>query len=135
MKDSECSVHHCCWLSAWFQTQCGISQGCPFFPLSFTLAFEIPAIYIRQSDGCSRIKLPGNVLKILQYADDTILFMEKVEEIMPKLHVVDSFDYRFSGLKLNHKRCKGVQFGVQFNETLPSKIKWCLGYYTLKVSL
>ena len=91
MKDTECSVHLCCWLSAWFQTQCGIRPGCPFSPLSFTLAFEILAIYIRQSDECSRIKLPGNVLKILQYADDTILFMEKVGEIMPTLHVVDNF--------------------------------------------
>ena len=75
MNDTQSSVQHSGRLSEWFPTECGIRQGCPFFQLSFILAVELLAVRIRPSGLCSGIHLPEAVLKILQYADDTNLFL------------------------------------------------------------
>jgi hypothetical protein len=65
----------------YFQTRKGLRQGDPLSPMLFNIVADMLAILIERakSDGQIEGVIPHLVdggLSILQYADDTILFME-----------------------------------------------------------
>jgi hypothetical protein len=126
-------------LSQNIDIQRGIRQGCPVSALLFIIATEIMAIDIRQSNGLTGIQIPGNGLsvRILQYADDGVLFLNNEIELKKAITLINRFG-QLAGTELNLSKCEGLWLGSfkdrQSNCTL-CNIKWpvkpirCLGIY------
>jgi retron-type reverse transcriptase len=67
----------------YFQTKKGVRQDDPLSPILFNIVIDVLAILIARAkdNGLFRGLVPNLVddgLSILQYADDTILFMEMI---------------------------------------------------------
>ena len=82
----------------------GVRQGCPLSALFFNIVVEILACKLRQNKKIKGIDIFSVDLgidnfKISQYADDTTLFVESVNDIMNEIY--DFGDY--AGPKINWK--------------------------------
>ena len=74
----------------------GVRQGCPISPLLFILTVELLAISIRNDKDIRGIYIPGSdrSLKIMQYADDTTLFLRDMvdfREVLSKIKLFSAF--------------------------------------------
>ena len=62
----------------------GVRQGCQVSALLFILCMEVIASYIRQNETIKGLSLDENGsknIKIIQYADDSILFLKTGQEV------------------------------------------------------
>lgn len=99
-----------------FQTKKGLRQGDPLSPLLFNLVADMLAVLIQRTSEHGKIHgviphLVDDGLSILQYADDTILFMEHDLEDAKNLKLVLSAFERLSGLKINFHKSELLCFG------------------------
>jgi hypothetical protein len=100
----------------YFQTKKGLRQGDPLSPILFNIVADMLAIMIERakSDGLFEGVIPHLVdggLSILQYADDTILFMEHDLESAKNLKLILSAFEHLSGLKINFHKSELFYFG------------------------
>jgi hypothetical protein len=94
----------------------GQRQGNPLSPMLFNIVDDMLAIMIERakSDGQIEGVIPHLVdggLSILQYADDTILFMEHDLENAKNLKLILSAFEQLLGLKINFHKSKLYCFG------------------------
>lgn len=79
----------------------GVRQGCPSSPYIFILCVELLAMKVNANANIRGISVLNQELKILQYADDTILILDgsnnSLRETVLPLNVLESA----SGLKIN----------------------------------
>ena len=126
------------YLSDTFDISRGIRQGYPVNVLLFVLCVEILAIKIRNSSTLKGFQFgfESKPVKIAQYANDGILFLNDKNELCSALNILEIFG-RMSGLVLNVEKCEGLWLGrnkfLQTNCNLFG-IKWpeqfrCLGTY------
>ncbi len=119
--------------------QRGIRQGCPVSALLFIIATEVMAIDIRSDCILQGINIPGNdqKIKILQYADDGVLFFNNLKEMQRGIKLINKFG-KLAGTTLNLSKCEGLWLGRRKNEQLRCSlfgIKWpvdpirCLGIF------
>ena len=93
----------------YFQTKKGLRQGDPLSPILFNIVVDMLAILIERAKNNGQIAgvvphLVDDGLSILQYADDTILFMEHDLEKAANMKLILSAFEQLSGLKINfHK--------------------------------
>jgi hypothetical protein len=93
----------------YFQTRKGLWQGDPLSPMLFNIVADMLAILIEHAKADGQIEgvtphLVDGGLSILQYADDTILFMEHDLEKAQNLKLILAAFEQLSGLKINfHK--------------------------------
>jgi hypothetical protein len=83
-----------------------------------------------KSDGLIEGVIPHLVdggLSILQYADDTIIFMEHDLEKSQNLKVILSAFEQLSGLKINFHKSELFCFGEALNELVPTLICLVVG--------
>ena len=71
----------------YFQTKKGLRQGDPLSPMLFNIVVDMLAILIERAKNDGQIAgvvphLVDGGLSILQYADDTILFMEHASKML-----------------------------------------------------
>src|SRR5438105_6792406 len=95
----------------YFQTRKGLRQGDPLSPILFNIVADMLAILIARAkeDGQVGGLLPHLVeggVSILQYADDTILFMEHDLEKTVNMKLILCIFEQLSGLKLISTRAK-----------------------------
>lgn len=78
IKDRKTCVRNGGYISELFNMERGVRQGCPVSPLLFILTVELLAINIRNDHNIKGIQKPNSNynVKILQYADDTTLFLK-----------------------------------------------------------
>ena len=100
------------YISDWFEISRGIRQGCPVSALIFVLCVEILAVKIRNNPSLQGFHF-GDVekkIKITQYADDGILFLNNRNKFCSALNILEIFG-TLSGLKLNMEKCEGFWLG------------------------
>ena len=103
-------------IGRFFQTKKGLRQGDPLSPLLFKLVADMLATLIERAKQDGQISgliphLVDDGLSILQYADDTILFMEhNFEEAKNMKLVLTAFEH-LSGLKINFHKSELFYYG------------------------
>ena len=126
------------YISETFSIYRGIRQGCPVSALIFILSVEILGLKIRQHDQLKGFMFgyEEKPIKVMQYADDCILFLNDKNELCTAISLLHDFQH-VSGLELNLSKCEGVWLGRDKNKqekcTLfgikcPKQIR-CLGIY------
>jgi hypothetical protein len=115
----------------YFQTKKGLRQGDPLSPMLFNIVADMLAIIIERAkaDGLIEGVVPHLVdggLSILQYADDTILFMEHDLVKATNLKLILSAFEKLSGLKINFHKSELFCFGEAIDDAnLYAKLFGC----------
>ncbi len=100
------------YLSNYFDISRGVRQGCPVSALLFVLCVEILGIKMRNTDLLNGFDFGYNkAIKIAQYADDSVLFLNNRNEMCSALNLLRKFGY-VSGLALNTEKCEGFWLGA-----------------------
>ena len=99
-----------------FQTQKGLRQGDPLSPILFNVVADMLAILINRAkvDGQIGGLIPHLVdggVSILQYADDTIIFMEHDVTKALNMKLILCLFEQLSGLKINFHKSELYCFG------------------------
>ena len=100
----------------YFQMKKGLRQGDPLSPILFNIVADMLAVMIERAkvDGQIEELVPHLVdggLSILQYVDDTILFMDHDLEKARNLKLILSAFEQLSGLKINFHKSELFCFG------------------------
>jgi hypothetical protein len=100
----------------YFQTRKGLRQGDPLSPILFNIMADMLAIMINRAkeDGQVSGLIPHLVdgeVSILQYADDTIIFLEHDLEKALNMKLVLCIFEQLSGLKINFHKSEIYCFG------------------------
>jgi len=103
-------------IGPFFQTKKGLRQGEPLSPILFNLVADMLALFINRSKtedplmGVVPHLVEGGI-SILQYADDTILFLEhNLEQAQNMKLILCAFEL-LSGLKINFHKSELFCFG------------------------
>ena len=84
--------------SVFFPIGRGCRQGDPISPYLFNLCAEILGIMIRRNKSIKGITVSGKEFKLLQYADDTCIFLDGSEKSLKSaLNLLFQFS-KYSGL-------------------------------------
>ena len=99
-----------------FQTKKGVRQGDPLSPMLFNLVADMLATLIFRAKANEKIRgvvphLVDDGLSILQYADDTILFLDHDTLQAKELKLVLSTFEQLSGLKINFHKSELFTYG------------------------
>ena len=101
--------------SPFFSVNRGCRQGDPLSPYLFLVSIEILGILIRSNVRVRGIPINNEQLKISQYADDSIFFLDGSEDSLKEcVHTIDFF-YTLSGLKMNYDKSSLVWIGSKKN--------------------
>ncbi len=124
------------WLSDTFKISRGIRQGCPVSALLFIIAVEMLSLNLKCDESVHGINIvtqnTENEIKLLQYADDTVLLLNDHSSIDKAISNVKEFS-KVSGLVLNVDKSEAISI-KQNPPLVNTDIKWvnstkCLGIY------
>jgi retron-type reverse transcriptase len=101
----------------YFQTRKGVRQGDPLSPILFNIVVDMLAILISQAKESEQIQrvVPHFVdegLSILQYADDTIIFMDNDLEKAKNMKLLLCAFEQLSGLMINFHKSELFCYGT-----------------------
>ena len=127
------------YLSDFFDISRGIRQGCPVSALLFLLCVEILGIKLRASNSLKGFRFGQglNPIKLAQYSDDCILFLNSNSEVCSALNILKGIG-QLSGLILNIDKCEGLWLGKDKNLQCHCNlfgIKWPEQFRCLEVYL
>jgi retron-type reverse transcriptase len=99
-----------------FQTKKGLRQGDPLSPLLFNIVVDMLAILINRAKNEGHINgvvphLVDDGLSILQYDDDTIIFLDHDLERARNLKLLLCAFEQLSGLKINYHKSEIFGYG------------------------
>ena len=93
--------------SEWFETKCGLKQGCLLSPLLFNLYVNSLAIAIK--DTGLGVDIGEGCMPILLYADDIVLIAESETDLQSLLDVLDEWCKTWH-LDINQEKSQVVHF-------------------------
>ena len=101
----------------YIQTKKGLRQGDPLSPILFNIVADMLAILIKRAKADNQISgivphLVDEGLSILQYADDTLLFMDHDLEKARNMKLLLCAFEQLSGLKINFHKSEIFCFGA-----------------------
>jgi len=104
-------------IGPYFQTKRGFRQGDPMSPILFNIVADMLALLIKRAkaDGQIRGVIPHLIdddLSILQYADDTIIFIDHDLEQAKNLKLLLCAFEQLSGLKINFHKSEIFCYGA-----------------------
>ncbi len=99
-----------------FQTHKGLQQGDPMSPIFFNIVVDMLAVLIERAKGDGQIRgvipyLVDDGLSILQYADDTVIFLDHDLEQAKNMKAILCVFEQLSGLKINFHKSEIFCFG------------------------
>jgi hypothetical protein len=103
-------------LDPYFQTKKGLRQGDPLSPILFNIVVDMLAVLIARAKEVGLIDgvvphLVQDGLSILQYVDDTVIFLgHDVEKVVNLKLILSTFE-QLSGLKINYHKSEIFCFG------------------------
>jgi retron-type reverse transcriptase len=103
-------------LGSYFQTKKGLRQGDLLSPILFNIVVDMLAILIARAKAEGQVEgvIPNLIedgLSILQYADDTVIFMSHdVQKAVNMKFLLSTFE-QVSGLKINFHKSEIFCFG------------------------
>lgn len=104
--------------TGYFDVKRGVRQGCPLSPYLFILCTELLARTITRNANVKGLNILNTEIKLLQYADDTVLFTDgSRDSLIEMLAILRKFQAAF-GLKLNINKSNLFPLGP-FVSTLP----------------
>ncbi|KAK3084078.1 hypothetical protein FSP39_007782 [Pinctada imbricata] len=110
-KDTRLCVIQNGFFSEFFEIGRGCRQGDPISPYLFNICVEILGILIRENRSLKGIFLGSKEYRLLQYADDTCLFLDGSEKSLKSaLDLLFQFS-KFSGLKPNIEKTQVIWIG------------------------
>jgi len=126
-------------LGSYFQTRKGLRQGDPMSPILFNIVVDMLAIMIARAKEAAQVEgvIPNLIqdgLSILQYADDTVIFMSHdVEKAVNMKLLLTTFE-QLSGLKINFHKSEIFCFGkAKDHEEFYSRLFGCvIGKYPFR---
>jgi hypothetical protein len=101
----------------YFQTKRGLRQGDPMSPILFNIVADMLALLINRAKNDGQISgvvphLINDGLSILQYADDTIIFIDHNPEQAKNLKLLLCAFEQLSGLKINFHKSEVFCYGA-----------------------
>ena len=87
-----------------FPVRSGTRQGCPLSPLSFNIVLEVLASAIREEKEIKGTQIRNKKVKLLLFADDTILYIENSKDGIRKLLELISEFSKAAGYKINTEK-------------------------------
>jgi hypothetical protein len=105
------------YFSEEFTSSRGVRQGCPVSALLFVLCMEVLANAVRQNnniDGLNIDMRSDTSVKIVQYADDTTIFVKNTHELNVAIEILKQFG-AVAGTELNMAKCEGLWLGSTKN--------------------
>lgn len=106
-----------------FKIERSVRQGCSLSPLLYILVLEPLLENIRKDSNIGGLKLPGGIiLKVKAYADDTIFFTQKDNDIIEIIKKFDSFG-KLSGAKINKDKTEIFNLGRTQMKKPPLEVK------------
>ena len=117
-------------VGAYFQTKKGLRQGDPLSPLLFNIVVDMLAILLNRAKAAGQISgviphLVDDGLSILQYADDTAIFLYHDLEQAKNLRLMLCVFEQLSGLKINFHKSELFCFGQAKQEEEYSRLFGC----------
>ena len=112
-QDITARVLQCGFMSDAINIERGCRQGDPISPYLYILAGQVQSILISQCDEIKGINIKGQEFKIIQYADDTTLFLDgSCSSFDAALNILEIFG-SISGLNVNKDKTKLVWIGTK----------------------
>jgi hypothetical protein len=104
-------------LGHYFQTRKGVRQGDPLSPILFNIVIDMLTILISRAKEAEQIHevLPHLIeegLSVLQYADDTVIFMDNDLERAKNMKLLLCAFEQLSGLKINFHKSEWFCYGA-----------------------
>ncbi|WVZ87298.1 hypothetical protein U9M48_033955, partial [Paspalum notatum var. saurae] len=101
---------------SYFQTRKGLRQGDPLSPILFNIVADMLAIIINRAKNEGQVNgvipyLVDDGLSILQYADDTVIFLDHDLEKAKNMKILLCVFEKLSGLKINFHKSEIFCFG------------------------
>ena len=101
---------------AYIQTRKGLRQGDPLSPILFNIVVDMLAVLIARAKDESQIEgiiphLVDDGLSILQYADDTVIFLSHDTDKAINMKFLLCVFEQLSGLKINYHKSEIYCFG------------------------
>ena len=123
------------FFSKFFKIERGCRQGDPASPYIFNLCVEILAILIRHNENIKGITIENKEYCLLQYADDTVIFLDGSEKSLKSaLDLLFQFA-KYSGLKPNIDKTKAIWIGskIDCDDTLCAEYDLCWSKGTFSI--
>ena len=105
--------------SGWVNIERGVRQGCVLSPNLFNVYTEKIFKEFKDLPG---VKMFGEYINNLRYADDTVLLAESEDELQTLVNAVKEGSLKY-GLEMNTKKTKTMVIRKDINEVVNVKIK------------
>ena len=93
-----------------FNLKRGVRQGDPLSPSLFIIVLELLAISVRNDNQIRGIKIDGNELKLVIFADDMTFFVRDTRSHLTLINTINLFS-TYSGLSINHDKTEILLLG------------------------
>ena len=93
-----------------FNLKRGVRQGDPLSPSLFIIVLELLAISVRNDNQIRGIKIDGNELKLVIFADDMTFFVRDTRSHLTLINTINLFS-TYSGLCINHDKTEILLLG------------------------